>query len=174
MALESPRRMSRMMGRRDAMMAANIAALVEEEIDRGPTLLFAHNSHLQREASGMQLDWGPFTEKMRWWSAGSIIATRLGDRYAFLAMAVGRGPERGLGAPAAETVEGELDALAAGPVLVDARRFTAALRAAGRRPVPRADTTTDQGYYGFDPEHLDGVDGLVYVERIGPMIPSPY
>jgi erythromycin esterase-like protein len=174
MAQQSPRRMSRLSGRRDAMMAANLLALVEEEVDRGPTLLFAHNSHLQREASSMQLDWGPFTEAMRWWSAGAIAATRLGQRYAWVAMTVGRGPERGLGAPAPDTVEGELDALGPGPVLVDARRFAAALRAAGRRPVPRRDTTTERGYSGLDPAHLSGIAGLVHVERIGPMIPSPF
>lgn len=173
MAEDSPRRMSRLSGQRDAMMAANIAALVEEEIDRGPTLLYAHNAHLQRAVSTMQLDWGPFTEAMRWWSAGAITATRLGERYTWVAMAVGRGPERGLVAPGPETVEGELDALAAGPVLVDARRFGAALHAAGRQPVLRPDTTTDRGYFGFDPEHLGDVDGMIYLERIGPMIPPP-
>jgi erythromycin esterase-like protein len=174
MAVDSPRRMSRLSGQRDVMMAANLLALVEEEADRGPTLLFAHNSHLQRKPSSMQLGWAPFTEAMRWWGAGAITATRLGERYAFLAMAVGQGPERGLGAPAPDTIEGELNALGAGPVLVDARRFAAALRAARRRPTARQDTTTDQGYYGLDPEHLDGLDGIVYVECIGPMIPSPF
>jgi erythromycin esterase-like protein len=173
MAQDSPRRMSRLSGQRDAMMAANLAALLEAESDRGPTLVYAHNAHLQRTPSSMQLDWGPFTERMRWWSAGAIMSARLGDRYAVVAMTIGEGPERGLGAPAPETVEGELAALGCGPVLVDARRFDAALRAAGRRPQQRGDTTDDRGYAPFDPAHLGRVDGLVYVERIGPMIPSP-
>ncbi|MCO1658754.1 erythromycin esterase family protein [Pseudonocardia humida] len=174
MAVDSPRRMSRLSGLRDAMMADNLAALVEAESDRGPTLVYAHNTHLKREISTMQLDWGPFTEKMLWWGAGAITATRLGEDYAFVAMTVGCGPERGLGAPEPRTVEGELAALGEGPVLVDARRFAAALRASSRRPVAREDTTTDRGYFGFDPEHLGSVQGIVHVERIGPMIPSPY
>ncbi|MEQ3549674.1 erythromycin esterase family protein [Pseudonocardia nematodicida] len=173
MAEDSPRRMSRLSGQRDAMMAANLITLGEEELDRGPTLLFAHNSHLQRWPSTMQLEWEPFTEAMRWWSAGSIVATRLGERYVWVAMTVGRGPERGLEAPAADTLEGELDAITEGPVLVDARRLGTALQAAGRKLAPRTDTTTDQGYVGFDPDHLGDVDGIIHVERIGPMIPQP-
>jgi erythromycin esterase-like protein len=173
MAEDSPRRMSRLSGQRDSLMAANLIALLEEEVDRGPTLLYAHNSHLQRWPSTMQLEWEPFTEAMRWWGAGSILSTRFGERYVWVAMTVGRGPERGLEPPSPQTLEGELDALAQGPVLIDAQRLGTALRAARRELVQRTDTTTDQGYFSFNPDHLSDVDAIIHIERIGPMVPAP-
>ncbi len=61
----SPARITRLLGVRDQMMAHNLLALA----DRGPVLVHAHNSHLQRERSSMRMWQG----LMEWWSAGPRV-----------------------------------------------------------------------------------------------------
>ncbi len=80
MASRASNRVERMSGLRDLMMADNLCAIVEREQPRGPTLVFAHNSHLQREISTMRLG----KLEVRWWSAGAHLGRRLGRRYAFI------------------------------------------------------------------------------------------
>lgn len=87
MADPSPNRIAKLCALRDAMMAANLRALVEQ----GPTLVYAHNAHLQRHESSMQT----WDGTVRWWSAGAIVTAHLGAQYAFLAMALGTIPHRG-------------------------------------------------------------------------------
>ncbi|GAA3245994.1 hypothetical protein GCM10020256_73390 [Streptomyces thermocoprophilus] len=81
MADPSPSRMTRLIGLRDRMMADNLLALA----DRGPVLVHAHNSHLQRHLSSMAMWEGEVT----WWSAGALTAARLGGQYAYVATALG-------------------------------------------------------------------------------------
>ncbi|MGP3958773.1 erythromycin esterase family protein [Nonomuraea sp. 3N208] len=57
-----------------------------------PTLVYAHNRHLQREKSTWQLA----DMALEWWSAGAIVSARLGDQYAFLASALGAMPHQAL------------------------------------------------------------------------------
>ncbi|MDN5931116.1 MAG: hypothetical protein L0I24_08640, partial [Pseudonocardia sp.] len=63
------------------------------------------------------------------------------------------GPARG--PPAPGTAEGSLPA---GRVLVDPQvlRGTAA----------RTDVTPEMGYFPIDPDHLDGSDGIVYLDTV--------
>ncbi|WP_262284079.1 erythromycin esterase family protein [Micromonospora sp. MA102] len=68
MADPSPNRLARLLGVRDSMMAANLLALAE----RGPTLVNAHNGHLQRNRSFMRTGGRP----VEWWSAGAIVDAR--------------------------------------------------------------------------------------------------
>ena len=84
MADPSPRRMAWLLGVRDSMMATNLLGLAE----RGPTLVSAHNGHLQRDKSTMRMGGRP----LEWWSAGAIVSARLGEGYAFLATALGTIP----------------------------------------------------------------------------------
>jgi len=101
-----------MLGLRDAMMAENLAAIAEREERRGPTLVFAHNRHLQRDLSTWQLaDRALEWRSVEWWSAGALVDARLGDRYAFLACALGSAPGRGLADAAPDTLEGFLSGL---------------------------------------------------------------
>jgi len=65
MATEAPDRIGNLSGLRSEMMADNMLAIIAREQHRGPTLAFAHNSHLQRTNS----------------SAGALVATALGPRY---------------------------------------------------------------------------------------------
>ncbi len=77
MACAAPDRIGALLSLRAEMMADNLLAIVTRERDRGPTLVFAHNVHLQRAASEMSFD----TEAARWWSAGALVARSLGGRY---------------------------------------------------------------------------------------------
>lgn len=158
MADPSDSRIARLLGQRDAMMAANLHAVAEREAQRGPTLVFAHNAHLQKVPS----TWELAGTALRWWSAGAITAATAGDRYAFLATALGSAPAHGLGAPAPDTLEG---VLAAGPSgLRPTDEVAAALR--DRDVGVRTDTSADQGYFPLHPDHLDGADGVVFVREV--------
>ncbi|MFC7385463.1 erythromycin esterase family protein [Sphaerisporangium rhizosphaerae] len=148
MADTSPARISRLSALRDAMMADNLRAVAEQ----GPALVFAHNLHLQRDGSVMTFGDRP----LEWWGAGAITATRLGDRYAFLASALGT---VGDDAPPPDTVEGMLSELPWDHCLVDARRLADAIA----DPVPRV--SHDFAYFPLDPARLGRIDGVVFVKR---------
>ncbi len=154
MAGTSPGRMARLTGLRDLMMADNLLALAE----RGPTLVHAHNSHLQRERSSMRMD----GRLLHWWSAGSIASARLGERYAFFATALGTIRHRGVDSPRPGTLEGLLYALPDDVCVVDSPGLGAAL--AGTLAAPRASAWF--GYFPFDPDHLAATDGLVFIKDI--------
>ncbi|MFV2085892.1 erythromycin esterase family protein [Micromonospora sp. LOL_021] len=149
MADPSPARIARLSALRDAMMAANLRAVA----DHGPALVFAHNLHLQRNRSVMSFG----DQQLRMWSAGAITAARLGDRYAYLASALGT---VGDDTPPADTVEGVLATLPWDTCLVDARRLARTLTAA----VPRV--SPDFAYFPLDPAQLDTVDGVVFVNHV--------
>ncbi|GAA3156790.1 erythromycin esterase family protein [Nonomuraea salmonea] len=117
MAGAAPGRVNAMMGLRDAMMAANLLALA----DRGPTLVHAHNRHLQRQRSTVMLG----ELRVDWWSAGAQVARRLGEAYAFVATAVGTIRHEGVGAPPPDTVEGVLHAMPGDRFLVAGRELDA-------------------------------------------------
>ncbi|MFY1650112.1 erythromycin esterase family protein [Solwaraspora sp. WMMB762] len=149
MADPSPARIARLSALRDAMMAANLRAVA----DHGPALVFAHNLHLQRNRSVMSLG----DQQLRMWGAGAILAARLGDRYAYLASALGT---LGDDTPPPDTVEGALATLPWDTCLVDARRLARTLTAA----VPRV--STDFAYFPLDPAQLDTVDSVVFVNHV--------
>jgi erythromycin esterase-like protein len=154
----SASRVSRLLAVRDAMMADNLADIAEREARRGPTLVFAHNSHLQREQSTMQLR----EMALAWWSAGAIIATQLGDRYAFIATGMASAPGKQLDTPGPDTLEGLLAELPGDRRLFDADRLDAALQAEGIKPSVRTDLTPQQGF-ALDPEHLKDTDGVAFI-----------
>ncbi|MCX5035194.1 MULTISPECIES: erythromycin esterase family protein [Streptomyces] len=152
MAEASPARMTRMLGVRDRMMAANLLALAE----RGPAFVHAHNSHLQREKSSMRMWQG----RLEWWSAGALVGARLGGEYAFVATALGTIRHEGVDTPPPDTVEGLLYDLPDGPRVLDPALLAGAL--GDPRPAPRVSAWF--GYAPLDPGHLDTVDGLVFVK----------
>ncbi|MGW5638013.1 erythromycin esterase family protein [Streptomyces sp. NPDC003832] len=154
MADTSPARMSRLLGVRDQMMAANLLALAE----RGPVLVHAHNAHLQRRPSSMRMDTGP----VRWWSAGALVGARLGQEYAFVATAVGTIRHQGVDTPPPDTLEGLLYALPEDRSLLDVPRLVTAL--ADTPPAPR--TSPWFGYAPLDAGHLGEVDALVFVKDV--------
>ncbi|XVV13845.1 erythromycin esterase family protein [Actinoplanes sp. CA-131856] len=147
MADSSPARLPRVLGQRASMMAANLMA----EIERGPVMAFAHNSHLQRAKSSIRLG-GPL---LHWWSAGSIVAARLGRSYAFVATALGTIRRRGVETPPVNTIEGLLYADTGDRFVVDPRKLPADAE-------PRVSPWF--GYAPLDPAHLPSIDAIVYVK----------
>ncbi|MFB7512712.1 erythromycin esterase family protein [Streptomyces sp. NPDC056144] len=154
MADPSPARLNRLVGTRDRMMADNLLALAE----RGPTLVHAHNSHLQRAKSTMTLGDTP----LHWWSAGALVSARLGQEYAYVATALGTLPHQGVDTPPPTTLEGLLYALPDPTCLVDNRRL--ATRLGDALPQPRVSPWF--GYAPLDPRQLSDSDGLVFVRDV--------
>jgi erythromycin esterase-like protein len=152
MADTSPSRMARLLGQRASMMAANLLAIAE----RGPTLVHAHNAHLQRDKSTMRMGGLP----LEWWSAGAIANAHLGEEYAFLTTALGTIRHRGVDTPPPDTIEGLLYALPQDRYLVDSRQLAATL--GDETPAPRVSPWF--GYAPLDPSHLAGHDGIVFVK----------
>jgi erythromycin esterase-like protein len=149
MADASPARWTRLSALRDAMMAANLRAVAEH----GPALVFSSNLHLQRNKSFMSFG----DQRLEWWSAGAITGTHLGDRYAFLATALGT---VGDDTPPPDTVEGLLSTLPWDHSVIDARRLAEAIT----KPAPR--TSHDFAYFPLDPAHLDMIDGIVFLKKV--------
>ncbi|MER5616566.1 erythromycin esterase family protein [Streptomyces sp. NPDC002215] len=154
MADTSPARLTRLVGLRDQMMAHNLLALAE----RGPVLVHAHNSHLQREKSTMRMD----GKLLEWWGAGALVSAGLGEEYAFVATALGTIRHQGVDTPPPDTVEGLLYALPEDRYVIDAGRLATAL--GDTRPSPRVSPWF--GYAPFDPAHLAGIDGIVFVKDV--------
>ncbi|MFK0215647.1 erythromycin esterase family protein [Streptomyces sp. NPDC090298] len=160
MADPSPARLSRLVAVRDLMMSRNLLALAE----RGPTLVYAHNGHLQRRRSSMRMG----GRLLEWWGAGALVSAELGADYAFVATALGTIRHQGVDEPAPDSVEGLLYALAEEHRLVDARRLSAAL---GDERPPRRESPWF-GYAPFDPAHLADCDGMVFVRDVRPTEPT--
>jgi erythromycin esterase-like protein len=156
MADTSPSRMARLLALRDSMMAASLLAIAE----RGPTLVNAHNGHLQRNKSRMRMGDLP----LEWWSAGAIVSAHLGDGYAFLATALGTIRHHGVDAPPPDTIEGLLYALPEDRYVVDARRLATVL--GDVTPAPRVSPWF--GYSPLDPAHVASNDGIVFVKDAPP------
>ena len=161
---------SRLMVQRDTLMSENLRAIATREARRGPTLVFAQNLHLQKHRSGwlLPVEWGGKEGEtlVSWWSAGAIAAAQMGDRYAFLATALGSAPHQGLGVPDPETLEGALYAVAEGRCIFNSKRLGDALRDMATELTPRTDASTNHGYFALDPDRLHGTDGLVFIKDI--------
>ncbi|MGP3975777.1 erythromycin esterase family protein [Streptomyces sp. 8N114] len=154
MADTSPSRMTRLCALRDSMMAHNLLAIAA----RGPALVHAHNSHLQRHKSSMQMWQGP----VEWWSAGALVSAQLGEEYAFVATALGTIRHQGVDTPPPDTLEGLLYALPEDHCVIDAPRLATAL--GHTRPAPRVSPWF--GYASLDPAHLDRIDGIVFIKDV--------
>ena len=101
MARNSPDRIVRLLGIRDALMADNLAYVASRERGRGKVLVFAHNSHLKRGMAQWQIG----SDIHRWWPAGSHLEAMFGPRYAVIGSAVGVSETNGIGQPEAGTIE---------------------------------------------------------------------
>ncbi|WP_328326768.1 erythromycin esterase family protein [Kribbella sp. NBC_00382] len=138
-------RIARLMAARDSLMAQNLLDIRSIESQRGPTLVFAHNAHLQRMA-GLQRDW---------YSAGAIVGELLGQRYAVIASSLGSSPTLGLAEPEPDTYEGNLQ-----HTISDWGLTPAAALAAART---RTDINPRQGYFPLDQALLDQVDAVLHI-----------
>ncbi|MGK5738578.1 DUF6194 family protein [Micromonospora sp. URMC 103] len=153
-------RTSRMLAVRDAWMAQNLLDIRSRERHRGPTLVFAHNRHLQRHRS----TWRLADMDLGWSSAGAIVSTLLGPRYAVVVGSLGASDAVGLAEPPAGTFEAALGGRTA---LVSP---AAVPNADGLRS--RSDVTPEQGYFPLDTETLAHCDAVLHVGVAGPASPS--
>jgi hypothetical protein len=89
-------------------MAKNLLDILAAERDRGPVLVAAHNTHLQRGPSRWETHWEGVDYAAEWAGAGSIVSVLLGDRYTFVAGSLGASAPAGLGEPEPGTYEERL------------------------------------------------------------------
>ncbi len=132
---------------RDVQMAHNLLDIRAEA--SGPTLVFAHNAHLQRSRSTLSLR----GETATWSGAGSIVGSLLGGRYAFVAGSLGRSDALGLGEPEPDTYEGALQRRVQDWGLVRADTITAA----------STRTTSAHGYNPLDRAALSGATAVLHI-----------
>ncbi|WP_278185674.1 erythromycin esterase family protein [Lentzea alba] len=145
-------RLNRLCQMRDGVMARNLLDIRRIEAGRGPTFVFAHNAHLQRTNSSMEMG----GERIEWFSAGALVAPVLGDQYTVIAGTLGRNDTFGLGEPDKDTLEGQLQDL-----------FTTWGMTDDKPQGPtRTDTKLEMGYFPLDQHLLAGVDALLHV-RVG-------
>ncbi|MGK8522264.1 erythromycin esterase family protein [Nocardia asteroides] len=143
MACAGPDRIATLLSLRAEMMAENLLAIVAQERGRGPSLVFAHNAHLQPRASvGADAGWG---------SAGAIAGLTLRERYAFLATDANPHSDP-------NTLQGVLAEATTRRALFPTRALRAALApsiGAGEPIVP--------GHIPLTPADLEGADAVIFV-----------
>jgi erythromycin esterase len=166
------KRIVRLLGMRDAMMADNLAYTVAQEHGRGKVFAFAHNSHLKRGKAEWQL--GPHL--LVWWPAGSSLSSMLGRHYVVIGTGVGVSEANGIGEPEVGTLEARLTAVP-GPA-----RFIPTQRGRGIPdpaiiPLPtRSGSTKNSTYFPLTPQSLTDFDWLAVLDstsysRGGPPLP---
>ena len=99
---------------------------------------------------------------LEWWSAGAIASAQLGERYAFLATALGTIRHKRVDTPPPDTVEGLLYALPEDRCVIDAPRLAGTLG----DMLPARRVSPYYGYSPLDPAHLARNDGIVFVKDV--------
>ncbi|MGW5719521.1 erythromycin esterase family protein [Amycolatopsis sp. NPDC003865] len=127
---ERDTRIARLAGARAVIMARNLLDIHSSQ--PGRTLVFAHNAHL---GSG----------------AGAIVASRLGERYAFIAGSLGHSEALGLGEPDPATYEGHL------------QRGTGTWQLTAEIPAGRPREDADYRYAPLTRELLENADAILHV-----------
>ncbi|QVQ51545.1 erythromycin esterase family protein [Spiractinospora alimapuensis] len=134
---------------RDAIMARHLVDIRTLEARRGPTLVFAHNRHLQRHPS----TWTTEDAAMRWSGAGAIVTTVWDGGYTFVPGSLGSSSEVGLVEPAPHTFEGRLRSATTPWSLTKPTNLDGA--------DVRTDTTPD--YFPLDQQTVDAADALLHI-----------
>ncbi|MRH91752.1 erythromycin esterase family protein [Nocardia sp. SYP-A9097] len=147
MADPAPDRIATLLSVRAEMMAENLLAIVAQEQRRGPTLVFAHNAHLQRAQSLSPI----VGAETKWANAGALVGLALGEHYVFLASDAN---------PAGEprTLQHVLAAATLRRALFPAPALRAALD-----PSIGAGTPIVPGHIPLDPADLDGADAVIFI-----------
>lgn len=148
---EQEARWNRMCATRDALMAQNLLDIRRIEAGRGATLVFAHNLHLQRNTSHMRM--GPM--QLDWYSAGAIVGSMVGSRYAVVIGSLGRDETIGLPEPATGTYESCLQSRITSPDFIVPGEIPAAAR--------RTDHTPAHGYFPLDTATLEAADAVLHI-----------
>ncbi|MGW1739380.1 erythromycin esterase family protein [Nocardia sp. NPDC001965] len=149
--LEQEVRWTRLCVTRDALMAQNLFDIRRMEADRGATLVFAHNSHLQRNPSSMRMG----EMQIDWSGAGAIAASLMGARYTVVIGSLGRDESMDLHEPEPDTYEGWLQ------TRVATRGFVNPADIPDARG--RADHTPAQGYFVLDRATVAAADAILHI-----------
>lgn len=147
MASPTPDRIGTLLSLRAEMMAENLLAIVAQEQRRGPSLVFAHNAHLQHRQPRMPIGEG----EASWGNAGALVKLTLGERYVFVATDANPNSDPG-------TLQGALAEVTHRRALFPAPALRAALTPAiamGEPIVP--------GHLPLNPAELDGADAVIFV-----------
>ncbi|NIJ11099.1 erythromycin esterase-like protein [Saccharomonospora amisosensis] len=147
MATPAPDRIATLLSLRAELMADNLLAILARERRRGPSLVFAHNVHLQRARSRMPVG----AEEVSWGSAGALVALILGEGYVFVATDANPHSDPG-------TLQGALAEATTRRALFPARALRAALPSdigAGKEVV--------RGHIPLSPADLECADAVIFV-----------
>ncbi len=144
-------RWTRMCAARDALMAQNLLDIRRFEADRGPTLVFAQNAHLQRNPSHMTM--GPM--ELDWHSAGAVVHSLVGTGYALILGSLGRDETFGLPEPGPDTYEGFLQTRIPDRGLIAPTEIPTARTRADHRP--------EHGFFPLDRASIDGADAILHI-----------
>lgn len=147
LARPAPDRIATLLSVRAEMMAENLLDIVERERGRGPTLVFAHNVHLQRSPSAMAVG----AENATWAGAGALAALTLGERYVFVASDANPRAEAG-------TLQGALAGATDRRALFAVPDLLAALA-----PSTTAGEPILPGHLPLKPGELAGADAVIFV-----------
>ena len=160
LARESDKRVSRLLGIRDAMMADNLAYIVSRERGRGKVLAFAHNSHLQRGKAQWQFG----ADVYAWWPAGAHLNEMFGPRYAVIGTAVGVSDDNGIVQPEAGTLEARLTARP-GPARFISTHLGRGLPTAEIAALPiRSGSLKNPTYFALTSQSLTDFDWLAVLD----------
>ncbi|MWA05939.1 erythromycin esterase family protein [Actinomadura sp. LD22] len=159
--LDQTMRISVLGGTRDALMAQNLLDIRGAEARRGPTLVFSHNRHLQRNTCVIPMGGLETT----WTGVGAVLGSLMDERYVFIAGSLGRSEIIGLPEPAPDTYEGSLQSRIGTWGLVKA----ASVAGAGAR----ADAAHQQVYFPLDQETIDGADAVLHISDASAAAPNP-
>ncbi len=160
LARKSDKRVVRLLGIRDALMADNLAYIVSRERGRGKVLAFAHNSHLQRGKAQWQLG----ADVLTWWPAGSHLNEMFGPRYAVIGSAVGVSDANGIGQPEPGTLEARLTAVP-GPARFIPTHKGQGLPASEIASLPtRSGSMKNPTYFALTPQSFTDFDWLAVLD----------
>jgi erythromycin esterase-like protein len=160
-ARKSGQRVARLLGMRDAMMADNLAYIMDCEKDRGKVFAFAHNSHLKHGRT----KWQPGNVLNAWWPVGTHLKTRLGAGYAVIGSGAGVSEAHGIGQPEPGSLEAQLMA-AAGPARIIPTHGGRGLPASVENLPVRSGSPKNPTYFPFTPQSLTDFDWLLVLDSL--------